>query len=310
MKNADEIIMKNILLLFLLPLSVFSQYTHTELGTPASSYDLSIVFRTEFASGVRCDLGVPIWVSYNLNKDWFGDVPRFTGNFIVDSLLPVDCRIRHSDYTNSGYDRGHMVRSLERTRTVDQNKATFRMSNIIPQLPELNQQTWLRMEEYIEKLALDSLKEMYIFAGPVYAKDKPYTFYNDKVAIPDSCYKIVVVLPYGSKKDAVNEHTEVIACMFPNNAPDVKNHHWTTYKTTIDHIEQSTGIDFLWEIPKSIQDVLEGRSSTSVPNNSQLLIYPNPATDYVVIPSENFTVYNSLGFVVGTYTYSKIDVSA
>lgn len=54
--------------------------------------------------------------------------------------------MKHSDYTNSGYDRGHMVRSEERTATDIDNKSTFILTSILPQTPKLNQQTWLSLE--------------------------------------------------------------------------------------------------------------------------------------------------------------------
>lgn len=302
--------MKAIFLLFLFPLTVFSNNIHTELGTPTGTKTFDVIERFEFTSGFKCEYGVPLWVAYNLNADWFGDTPRWTGNFIVDSLLPQSCWIKHSDYTNSGYDRGHMVRSEERTKTVDENKATFRTSNIIPQLGELNQQTWLKLEYYAEKLAKDSLKEMYIYAGPVFSTF-PVTKYKDKIAIPDSCYKIIVVMPYGSKITDVTENTEVIACMFPNDDPDVKNHPWTDYKTSINHIEQSTGLDFLSALPPNLQDKLEGRATTVKTSYIQdLFIYPNPATDFIVIPAQLFTIYNSMGMEIGSYSEQKVNVSS
>lgn len=298
------------LLLLLTSQELLSNPINTELGTPKSAQTLEVVTHFEFSSGFHCYYGIPLWVSYNLNKEWFGDVPRWSKNFMPDSSLPQSCWIRHSDYTNSGYDRGHMVRSEERTRTAEENRKTFLTSNIIPQKPELNQQTWLKMEYYAEKLAKDSLKEMFIYAGPIFAKDKPVTMYNNKVAIPDSCYKIIVVMHSGSTLNDVNENTEVIACVFPNNDANVKNFDWTTFKTSVFHIEQSTGLDFLDNVPDNIEAILEGRPVSVLDNvDSGMLIYPNPASDYVVVPVENYTVYNSFGIVMGNYTSSQLDVS-
>jgi endonuclease G len=55
-----------------------------------------------------------------------GDVPRYQGTFKSDTLIPdTFYRVKHSDYTNSGYNRGHIVRSEERTKTEADNLATF-----------------------------------------------------------------------------------------------------------------------------------------------------------------------------------------
>jgi endonuclease G len=292
--------LKFIIPLLILPFTLFSNPVNTELGKPTGTQNLEIIEHFEFSSGFSCDYGIPLWVSYNLNKDWFGDVPRWDKNFMPDSSLPQTCWIRHSDYTNSGYDRGHMVRSEERTRTAEENRKTFLTSNVIPQLAELNQQTWLKLEYYAEKLAKDSLKEMFIYTGPIFTPGKEITRYKDKIAIPDSCYKIIVVMPYGSKISDVTEHTQIIACIFPNNDKDVKNHDWTTFNTTVAHIEESTGFDFLSALPKTLQDKLEGRPTSVNESSKVLFIYPNPATDYVNIPFDNYEVYNSLGVKISS----------
>jgi DNA/RNA endonuclease G (NUC1) len=204
-----------------------------------------------------------------------------------------------------------LVRSEERTFSVAENKASFRTTNIIPQLPELNQQTWLKLEYYAEKLAKDSLKEMYIYVGSVFAKNKIVTKYKDKIAIPDSCFKIIVVMPFGSKITDVNENTQIIACIFPNNDPTVKNHDWTEFKTTVAHIEESTGLDFLSALPKQLQDKLEGRlTNVNETKSTDMLLFPNPATDYLNIQSDNYTVYNSFGVEISKSSEKLFNTSS
>jgi endonuclease G, mitochondrial len=43
--------------------------------------------------------------------------------------------------------------SEERTATVDDNKSTFLLTNILPQKPDLNQGVWLKFEIYCNDLA-------------------------------------------------------------------------------------------------------------------------------------------------------------
>ena len=86
------------ILIFLLPfIALSNDYIHFELGIPKSSHELNQIERFEFASGFSCEHGVPLWVSYNLNKDWFGEVPRWSKNFMPDSLLDKECWTYHSD---------------------------------------------------------------------------------------------------------------------------------------------------------------------------------------------------------------------
>lgn len=312
--------MKYVMYIFLLPFVMFSNTIHTELGMPKSAETLQLVERYEYTSGVKCDYGVPLWVAYNVNKDWYGDVPRWSKNFMPDSSLPQSCWIRHSDYTNSGYDRGHMVRSEKRTRTPEENRVTFLTSNIIPQLPELNQNTWLKMEYYMEKLAKDSLKEIFAYSGPIYSKF-PITKYNNKVAIPDSCYMIFAVLDYGQRIEDVNEGTKIFAVVMPNNDKNVKSQDWTKFISTVENIEQQTGIDFFTSLPKILQDKLEGRITANIDmDKSKVTVYPNPTSDFINISTSDLlnnyeiSIFNTYGEILMTQkinydSNTQIDVS-
>lgn len=307
--------MKNLYSIFLIFISVnvlsANDSIHVELGIPVSTNSTTkvLIQRSQYWVNYKPMLGNPEWVAWNLNKDWYGDVERYSGNFITDTSLPVEWRIKHDDYTNSGYDRGHMVRSEERTQTVADNKATFIMTNIIPQTPELNRNTWLDFERYCEKLCKEQDKELYIYSGPQYNANPSKI--NDKVLIPDSCYKIVVIMNRGEGVEQVNDNTPIVAVMMPNNV-DVKQHEWSEYQRTVRTIEKSTGIDFLTRIPQPIQDVIENKLITSVQDNvtTTLSVYPNPATDFINVTGiGNYTIYDIYGMAIGIYHDGKIDIS-
>jgi DNA/RNA endonuclease G (NUC1) len=59
----------------------------------------------------------------------------------------------HSDYTNSGYDRGHMAPNGDFNNTTENALATFFIANIWPQTPELNRKEWLVTENKTRQLA-------------------------------------------------------------------------------------------------------------------------------------------------------------
>jgi endonuclease G, mitochondrial len=66
------------------------------------------------------------WVSWQLNKSWIGTADR-QDNFRPDDFLPdAWYKVRPSDYTGSGYDRGHIIApSADRTRNEVDNSATL-----------------------------------------------------------------------------------------------------------------------------------------------------------------------------------------
>ena len=64
---------------------------------------------------------------------------------------------RHSDYTNSGYDRGHMAPNADFNDTYENALMTFFIANIWPQKPELNRVEWLKTENETRRLAVEYL---------------------------------------------------------------------------------------------------------------------------------------------------------
>lgn len=231
---------------------------HTNLGV-AYSCDTTndiILVKNQYVVNYNKLLNVPNCVSWEINDSWFGDVARWSGKFITDTTLPVGIiRIKHDDYTNSGFDRGHMVQSESRTKTIEDNKATFLLTNILPQTPDLNQGVWYDFEFYCNGLALNQGKQLYVIAGGIYHNKEKI---KDLVTIPDSCFKIVIILEKGQTYLDITESTKVISVVMPNIA-GVRNNDWHEYLTTVDRIEASTCFNYLSRIPKKIQDVIESR---------------------------------------------------
>lgn len=227
-------------------------------GVPADgdSTDDYIIIRPQYVLSYNPIRNVPNWVSWNLDSSWFGDAPRYRGAFIADTTLPDSFyRVRHSDYTASGYDRGHMVRSEERTRNDEDNKSTFILSNILPQRPDLNRGVWLNLEYYCEDLCKKQKKELFIIAGGIFRTESRI---KEKIAVPDSCFKIIVVLNEGESAESITDTTSVIAVVMPN-VNGIRNIPWSNYVTTVRRIESSTGYDFLSNVSSSVQEIIENR---------------------------------------------------
>lgn len=230
---------------------------HVELGIPrdADSTDDYVMYRPQYVLSYNKNRNEANWISWNLNKEWYGDVARYSGNFITDTTLPATFyRVKHSDYTNSGYDRGHMVRSEERTATDADNRSTFFLTNILPQAPDLNQGVWLDMEYWCEAMCKDSSAELFVIAGGIYGQNPKII--GNGVAVPDSCWKIVVVLPKGGRLKDVTASTRVEAVIMPN-VQGVRADKWRKYKRTVREIERSTGYDFFNLVPNAIQLSIE-----------------------------------------------------
>ena len=63
----------------------------------------------------------------------------------------------HNDFTNSGYDRGHIAPNADFNDTYENALMTFFIANVWPQTPEVNRLTWLETENETRRLASEYL---------------------------------------------------------------------------------------------------------------------------------------------------------
>lgn len=204
------------------------------------------------------------WVSWHLSTAWKGDIQR-ADSFRPDDTLPASWyKVQNSDYIGSGFDRGHLCPSDDRDRTIADNNATFLLTNIIPQAPNNNRGAWADLEAYCRKIA-EAGNELYIVAG-VYGKagigtngGKSYTLDNGKMIVPESVWKVIVILPIGiDDVNRVNEQTRIIAVNIPNKQT-ITDTRWGEYRLSVDDLEKITGHDFLSNVPTDIQKTLESK---------------------------------------------------
>ena len=95
---------------------------------------------------------------------------------IADSPTPAD-------YTNSGYDRGHMVPAANADDPKEMSD-TFFMTNMTPQLPSVNRVAWKNLEERIR-----SVPFKWVVTGAHYSAT-PKVIGKNKVPVPDFLYKV------------------------------------------------------------------------------------------------------------------------
>lgn len=198
---------------------------------------------------------IPNWSSWQLNKSWLGTVPR-SNDFRSDPSLPKGWyQVKSSDYNGSGYDRGHLTPSADRTKDLQTNSATFLMTNIVPQTADNNRDVWEGLESESRRL-VNTGKELYIIAGGIGEKG---AIGAQKISVPSSTWKIIVVMDKpNSKASDVSEKTRVIAIDVPN-IQGIKDKTWRDYRLSVDALEQRTGYDFLSNVPEAIQTVIESK---------------------------------------------------
>jgi endonuclease G len=249
----------SVLLLLFVSFTISAQTSNQlVLGNPSEAEtDLNesnnyLVTHADYILSYNNDRGAANWVFWHLESSDIGKAER-TNAFAPDTTLPKEWWVLPTAYSGSGYDRGHLCPSKDRSDTEERNKQTFLMSNMQPQVPKLNQQTWKYLEDYTREI-VGKDNEAYIYAGCYGVNGK----IKDKITIPTNCYKIIVVLPVGDDDlKRVDNTTRVIAVNMPNDA--TISERWRTYLTTVDDIEAKTGYDFLSEVSKKIQKSIESK---------------------------------------------------
>lgn len=236
-----------------------SNSVHLTMGNPSKAtsdldkLDNFLMVKPQFALSYNNEKKIPNWVSWQLSKKWLGNVRR-RDNFRPDPELPPGFRrALPTEYTNSGFTRGHMAPSGDRTATRTDNDSTFLMTNIIPQTPDNNSGPWNKLEEHCRQLVKQG-KELYIISGG-YGQQR--TIAVDRISVPEQIWKVVVIVDNpNSGADAVTQETKIIAVDMPNRQ-GIGEDPWEIYRVSVDEIETATGYDLLSNVPPEIQAIVE-----------------------------------------------------
>lgn len=208
----------------------------------------------------NCKLGHAEWVAWTVSANDLGSTKR-SKDFHPEPQLPeADCiSPQPNDIGVSGFDRGHMAPSGDRTSSRQANDAVFSMANIVPQAPQVNQKGWNDLEILTRDRVRSGQKSAIVYSGTSGTLGK---IRGSGINIPAVTWKIVFVIP--ADADFVNEsNIETIAVWYPNdlNAAPLP---LPKALVSIDEIESRTQLDFLSGLPNDLQNRIE-QKQTSLP---------------------------------------------
>ncbi len=189
------------------------------------------------------------WVAYELNKSHLTYDDRRRPYFINDPKV-LTGSANYRNFKNSGYDRGHLCPAGDRRFSKEAYDETFYTSNITPQKNDFNAGIWNRLEMKTRYWA-KKYGQLYVVTGGVLTKDLKTIGYED-VAVPKQFYKIIL--------DYSEPEIKAIAFLLPHQESkrSLKN-----FVTSIDKIEQLTGIDFFSNLPDNLENKLESSKNYS-----------------------------------------------
>jgi endonuclease G len=187
---------------------------------------------------------VPFWVAHTLEKRAAASArpSRFRQDRGLASPSAAD-----RDYRFSGFHRGHLAPAADFS-SPDAVRATFLLSNAVPQKPSVNTGAWRRLENAVRRSAYTAHR-VHVFTGALF-EGEVITIGRGRVAVPSHTYKVVLVI------DAQGAMA-MFAAVIPNQ--DNLSGPLDRFAVTVDEIEQRTGLDFFSELDDALENDLESR---------------------------------------------------
>lgn len=200
----------------------------------------------------RDEYKVADWVAYPLlDYETIGDAERKNEQFQPD-LSVLNGTALSSDYTRSGYDRGHLAPAGDFKFSQRMMRETFFMSNIAPQVPQFNRGIWKELEEQVRAWARRD-HGLYVVTGPVLKPGLPTIGRSNEISVPEKFYKVIL---YCNKPNI-----RMIGFLLNNEPSDSSIRQFVV---PVDSIEKLTGINFFPKLPDDLERQLESKSPTDM----------------------------------------------
>jgi endonuclease G len=180
----------------------------------------------------------PLWSAEHLtagNVDAAQTLSR-ENSFHAEPQLPATQRAELSDYSHSGFDRGHMAPNGDMPDRMSQQES-FTLANMVPQNANNNRHVWAAIEGAVRKMTQRE-GALYVITGPAFLGNSLQKVGN--VLVPTHLYKAV----YSPKQKAG------AAWFIENTATD-------DYQTmSIARLENTIGINLLPSLPQAQKEVM------------------------------------------------------
>ena len=134
----------------------------------------------------------PLWSAEYLDRKRLQQAKEIDreDSFHEESRLPKSMRAKLSDYSGSGYDRGHLAPNANMANR-SQQYDSFSLANIAPQSPRNNRYIWRNIESATRYLT-QQYGEVYTITGVAFTNKKTKQL-ADRVLVPSHFFKAVYI---------------------------------------------------------------------------------------------------------------------
>lgn len=209
---------------------------------------------THFSVIQHAERATPMMTAVNIDGAQFQDLER-KGTWVLDGRIAPEHQMDNDAYAKNDIDRGHMVRRKDAQWGSEADQAandTFVYTNAALQHCDLNQKTWLDVENSVLYGAVAKKEKKTVFTGPIFRDDDP-SFNNHGMMkratkIPQAFWKVEV---WNEPSKGLQAEAFVISQedLLDQPASKVPYESMTptkmqTFRVSMDKLEEITHIDF------------------------------------------------------------------
>jgi endonuclease G len=183
-----------------------------------------------FTVWLDCTKRAPIKFQYVAQHD-DGNFKRYD-KFSLDPKVPKECQQYSSKTYGLKYDRGHQVPANHMDNSEVSIRQTNYMTNILPQVANMNRGAWLQTEKITE--CYRDIAELLVIGGVIWGNNEAddYFLQSHGVRTPDAYWKVII---RGTGQDE-----RAIAWIVPN-SQDATAKRLDRYLVSVDDIENAIG---------------------------------------------------------------------
>ena len=134
------------ILCLLLATSIITQAQKYELPKPLNRTDEKTLVHEGYTCSFNTSRLTPTYVAWCLTRERVNGKVKRTNFFDVDPSVESRYQVRHSDYSGTRFDRGHMCPAADNQHSQKAMVECFYMTNMCPQRHALNSGAWNDLE--------------------------------------------------------------------------------------------------------------------------------------------------------------------
>jgi endonuclease G, mitochondrial len=186
----------------------------------------------------------PAWVYEHLTaKELSVGTEGGQFRFREDPRIPDPFRTKVEDFLNTTFEKGHLCPPSDQRTGNEALSDTFYLSNVSPQVPELKQGLWKKLERQVRSWT-EIYRGLDVFTGPLYLPknegDVRIVSYpvigKNNVAVPTHFFKVIFAEKY--KGGYISK-----AYIVPNQAIDEKTP-LSNFEVPLEEVEKASGLLF------------------------------------------------------------------